>query len=139
MENNPHTVRKLQAGGVISILYLLLIGALEAYSAAATTLDRNSAFPSWEPRLGWALFVLPCILIASLVLLHGRHSRCGYALALMNLCLYAGFMIFEWFAYPGQPASKEAAWQVGGFYSGLFSAALLAARFLKNKTQAIHV
>jgi hypothetical protein len=137
MESNLHTVRKLRAGGVVSIVYLLLIGAFEVYSAAATALDRSSAFPSWEPRMGWALFALPCVLIASLFLLHGRHSRFGYALVLTNLCLYAGFMIFEWLAYKGYPASKEAAWQVGGFYCGLYFAALLAARHLKNKTQAI--
>ncbi len=138
MRNTPHAVRKLRAGGIVSILYLLLIGAFEAYSGLATALDRHSELPSWEPHLGWALCVLPCVLIASLFLLRGRHSRFGYALVLLNLCLYAGFMVFESFAYQGQPVSKEATWQVGGFYSGLFSAALLAARFLKNKTQIVH-
>ena len=78
MESAPHISWKLRAGGVISILYLIVLGMFEAYSAAATALDRHPAFSSWEPHLGWALFVLPCILIASLFLLHGRRSiECG--------------------------------------------------------------
>jgi cell division protein FtsW (lipid II flippase) len=137
MENNPRIGWKLRAGGVISVLYLLLLGTFEAYSAAATALDRRHALTSWEPHLGWALFVLPIILIASLFLLHGRRSRFGFWLVVMNVCLYAGFLIFESVAYDGQPVSKQAVWEVGGVYLALFLVALLAAHFLKNKTQAI--
>jgi hypothetical protein len=137
MQNNAHIDWKLRAGGGISILYLLLFGMFEAYSAAATALDRYHAITSWEPHLGWALFVLPIILIASLFLLHGRRSRFGFLLVVINLCLYAGFIIFESVAYDGQPASKQTVWEIGGVWSALFLAALLAAHFLKNKTRAI--
>jgi hypothetical protein len=137
MENNPHTDWKLRAGGTISILYLLFFGMFEVYSAAATAFDRRHALTSWEPQLGWALFVLPIILIASLFLLHGRRSRFGFWLVVMNVCLYAGFLIFESVAYDGQPVSKQAVWEVGGDYLALLLAALLAAHFLKNRTQAI--
>ncbi len=137
MENNPHTDWKLRAGGTISILYLLFFGMFEVYSAAATAFDRRHALTSWEPHLGWAIFVLPCILIASLFLLHGRRSRFGFSLVVVNLFLYAGFMIFESMAYRGQPASQQAVWEVGGIWSALFLAALVAAHFLKSKTQAI--
>jgi hypothetical protein len=137
MENSPHNNWKLRAGRIISTLYLLLFGTFEAYSAAATALDRHPALPSWEPNLGWALFVLPCILIAGLVLLHGRRYRLGFSLIVMNLCLYAGFMLFESMAYRGQPVSQQAVWEVGGIWTALFLAALLAAHFLKTRSQGI--
>ena len=107
MENNPQIGWRLRAGGIISTLYLLIFGMFEAYSAAATALDRNTAFPIWEPHLGWGLFVLPCVLIASLFLLHGRRSGLGFSLLVLNLCLYAGFLIFESIVYRGQPASNQ--------------------------------
>ena len=61
----------------------------------------------------------------------------GFVLVVVNLSLYAGFIIFESVAYHGPPASQEAAWELRGFYSAFFLAALLAAHFLKSKTQAI--
>ena len=127
MESNPRLDRKLRVGGIISTLYLLLFGTFETYSAAATALERNPAFPGWERQLGWALFVLPCILIASLFLLRGRRSRIGFSLVIANLCLYAGFMMFEAMNDRGQPTSLQAVWEVGGIWSALFVAALLAA------------
>ncbi len=137
LENNPHIGWKLRAGGIISTLYLLIFGAFEAYSAAATALDRNTAFPIWEPLLGWGLFVLPCVLIASLFLLHGRRSGLGFSLVILNVCLYAGFLIFESIVYRGQPTSNQGVWEVGGIYAALFVAALLAALCLKIKAQTI--
>jgi hypothetical protein len=136
-KNNPYIGWRLRAGGIISTLYLLILGMFEAYSAAATALDRNRAFPIWEPHLGWGLFVLPCVLIASLFLLHGRRSGLGFSLVILNLCLYAGFLIFESIVHRGQPASNHAVWEVGGFWAALFVGAVLPALCLKTKTQAI--
>jgi hypothetical protein len=61
----------------------------------------------------------------------------GFVLVVVNLCLYAGFIIHESIAYHGQPASQGAMWEVRGFYSALFLTALFAAHFLKSKTHAI--
>jgi hypothetical protein len=127
-----------RAGGVISLLYLFVFVLFEVYSAAATALDRNPAFPTWEPLLGRALFVLPCALLASLFLLHGRHSKLAFLLVAGNLCLYASFMVFESVAYHGIRASRQAVWEVGGIWAALFIAAVLAARFLANKTQTMN-
>jgi hypothetical protein len=137
MEDNPPIGWKLRAGGIVSTIYLLIFGLFEAYSAAATALDRHPAFPIWERHLGWGLFVLPCVLIASLCLLHGRRSGLGLSLVILNLCLYAGFMIFESMVYRGHPASRQAVWEVGGIWATLFVAALLASLRLKIKAQAI--
>jgi hypothetical protein len=125
-----------RAGGTISALYLLIFMLFEIYSAAATALDKNPRFPGWEHPLGWVLFVLPCVLLASLFLLHGSRPKLGFLLVAGNLCLYASFMIFESVAFGGTPASPWAIWEVGGIWAVLFLAAVLAARFLEIKTQA---
>lgn len=137
MEDNPFIGWKLRVGGIISIIYLLIFGLFEAYSAAATALDKNLAFPIWEHYLGWGLFVLPLMLIASLFLLHARRSGLGFWLVILNLCLYSSFMIFESMVYRGQPALRQAVWETGVIWATLFVAALLAALCLKIKAQAI--
>ena len=136
MEKNAQWKRR--TGRAISVLYLLIFVLFEVYSASATALDRNPAFPSWEHLLGWALFVLPCMLLASLFLLHGRRSKLGFSLVIWNLCLYASFMIFELTASHGIPASHRAMWEVGGVWATLFLVAVLAARFLKVQTPAMN-
>ena len=95
---------------------------------------QESGIPELEHLLGWALFVLPCMLLASLFLLHGRRSKLGFSLVIWNLCLYASFMIFELTASHGIPASHRAMWDVGGIWATLFLVAVLAARFLKIQT-----
>jgi len=135
MWKNAYADWNRRAGGIISVIYLFIFVLFEVYSAAATALDRNPAFPNWEPLLGWALFVLPCVLLASLFLLHGRRSKLGFLLASGNLCLYACFMVFDSVVYRGTPASRRAVWEVGGMWVALFIAAVLAARFLETKTQ----
>jgi hypothetical protein len=137
MEKNASASWNRRVGGIVSVLYLLIFVLFEGYSATATALDKNPAFPAWEPRLGWALFVLPCVLVASLFLFHGRRSKLGFSLVAGNLCLYASFIIFESIAYHGTPTSHRAVWEVGGIWAALFAAALLAARFLETTTQAI--
>jgi hypothetical protein len=137
MDSKLHIDWKLRAGGVISVLYLVFFGMCEAYSAAATAFDRHLAFPMWEPYLGWALFVLPCILIAGLFLLHGRGPRFGFILALVSLCLYASFIIFDSVTSRGHPVSQQAVWEVTGIYVVLFLVALVAAYVLKAKNVAI--
>ena len=137
MENHPHINWKLRARDTISALYLLLFAISEAYSAVATALDRHHAITSWEPRLGWALFVLPAALLSGLFLLRGPRPRLGFTLVVVNLCLYAGFLVLESVASAVQPASKSAVWEVGGIWSALFLTAALAAHFLKNKPLAL--
>jgi exosortase/archaeosortase len=137
MDKNECANWNRRAGGVISILYLLVFVLFEVYSAAATALDRSPAFPTWEPFLGWALFGLPCALLASLFLPDGRHSKLGFSLVAGNLCLYASFIVFESVAYHGTPASRQAVWEVGGIWAALFITAVLAARFLATKTQTM--
>jgi cytochrome bd-type quinol oxidase subunit 2 len=135
LEKNECAYRARRVGGFISLGYLLFFVLFEVYSAAATALDRSSEFPTWEHFLGWALFILPCALVVSIVLLHGRHPKLGFALLVGNLCLYASFMVFESVIYDGAPASRQAVWEVGGIWAVLFLAAILAARFLAVETQ----
>lgn len=132
MDKSSHAGWHRRVGGAICICYLLVFVLFEGYSAAATALDHNAEFPSWEPLLGWALFVLPCMLLVSLVLLHGRHSTLGFSLVAGNPCLYAGFMVFE-SVVRVNAASHGAIWEDVAIWAALFAAALLAARFLKTK------
>ena len=120
------------------VFYLLVFMLFEFYSAASTALDRNTKFPSWEPLLGWGLFVLPCVLLVSLFLLHGSHARLGFYLVVANLCLYASFITFEWVVSRGNAPSHGAMWEVAGIWAALFATALLAARFLRIKAQALN-
>jgi 4-amino-4-deoxy-L-arabinose transferase-like glycosyltransferase len=135
MEKNAQWKRR--TGGVVSTLYLLILVLFELYSASATDLDRNPAFPTREHLLGWALFALPCGLLVSLFLLHGRRSKLGLSLVVGNLCLYASFMIFELTASDGIPASHRAMWELEGIWATLFLAAFLAARFLQTKAETM--
>ena len=136
MNERSHISWDRRAGGAVCVFYLLVFLLVEVYSAAATAFDRNTRLPSWEPLLGWGLFVLPCVLLISLFLLHGRYARLGFYLVAANLCLYASFMTFEWFVSRGNAPSHRADWEVAGIWATLFATALLAARFLKMKAQA---
>jgi hypothetical protein len=115
-----HAQWNRRAGETISILYLLILMLFELYSAAATALDRNPRFPNWEHLLGWAIFVLPGVLLASLFLLHGSRPKLGFSLIIGNLCLYAGFITFESVAYGGTPVSPSGLWEVGGIWGRFF-------------------
>ena len=122
-----------RAGGVLSVLYLLIFAWFEAFSAIGTALDKNPSFPSWEHLIGWALLVLPSTLLASLFLLHWRRPRLGFLVIVVNLCLYASFMIFESVAFDETPVSPRAIWELSGIWAVLFLTAVLAARFLETK------
>jgi hypothetical protein len=50
MEKNARWKRR--TGRAISVLYFLIFVLFEVYSASATALDRNPAFPNWEHLLG---------------------------------------------------------------------------------------
>jgi hypothetical protein len=136
METKPQPDWKLRAGGVISVLYLVLFGMFEVYSAAATALDSHLAFPRWEPYLGWALFVLPCMLIAGVFLLHRGGSRSGFLLALMSLCLYMTFIVFDSFTHRGHAVSQQMVWEGTGIYVTMFLVALAAVYVLRAKNAA---
>ena len=76
----------------LSVLYLILFVLFETYSAAATALDHSGRFPVWEARLGWWLLILPCLLVAGLVLLL-RRARENIGFSLVGLS--ALFMFLE--------------------------------------------
>jgi hypothetical protein len=137
MEKILQVVWKRRALGMVCVLWLLIFMLFEAYSAAATALDRNGSFPSWEPVLGWALFILPAALLASLFLFHRRHPRLGFYLVVGNLGLYASFMVFESIVSRTTPGSHQATWQVEGIWAMFFIAALLAAHFLKTRAHTL--
>jgi hypothetical protein len=138
MEKNESANWNRRVGGVVSVFYLLIFVLFEVYSAGATALDRNPAFPSWEPLLGWVLFVLPCVLLVGLFLLHTRRSKLGFLLVAANLFLYASFMVFELIVAHETPTSERAMWEVGGIWASLFVAAVLAARFLATETRTMN-
>ena len=128
---------KLRAAGLVSDLYLGLFWMFEAYSAAATALDSHLAFSRWEKYLGWALFILPCMLIAGLLLLHRRGSRLGFVLAVTSLCLYMTFMVFDLFTDRGHAVSQQMVWADLGIYVLLFLAALAAVSVLRGRIETI--
>lgn len=57
-----------------------------------------------------------------------QSSASRWSLVAGNLCLYAGFMIFESVADHGTPASHRAVLEVGEIWVALFITAVLAAR-----------
>ena len=77
-------------------LWLLVFVAFEGYTAAATTLDHSTRFPTWESKVGWFLFVLPCeLLVALALLLRRERANLGFHLVTANIFVYAVFLSFE--------------------------------------------
>jgi hypothetical protein len=134
MKDSLRVSRLLRVGAILSTLYLLVFGGFETYSAGATALDKHTRFPAWESYVGWALFALPCLLVASIFLLYRRRSRLGFSLLLLNLSLYAAFIVFDFFA--GKVVWEKAMWHVTAIWAALFLVALLAGVCLKAKSQA---
>jgi hypothetical protein len=133
MEDSSCVNWPLRVGAIFSTLYLLVFGVFETYSAGATALDKHTGLPAWESYVGWALFALPCVLVASIFLLYRRRSSLGFSLLLLNLSLYAAFIVFDFFA--GKVVWDKAMGYVTAIWVALFLVALLAAVCLKAKSQ----
>src|ERR1039458_907853 len=86
----------IRTRNVLCALYLIVFVLFETYSASATALDHSSRFPTWEPKLGWCLFVLPCLLVIGLFfLLRGERENVGFSLVGLSVLLYLAFMFLE--------------------------------------------
>ena len=86
-------VRTLNA---VCVLYLTLLLLSEIYTAAATALDDSHRFPSWEAKLGWWLLILPCVLVAGLVLLiRSARENLGFSLVGLSVLLYLADLFLE--------------------------------------------
>jgi hypothetical protein len=119
----------------ICALWLLVFVLFEGYTAAATALDHSTKFPSWEPTLGWFLFVLPCELLIALGLLIRRERvSLGFLLVAANLLVYAVFMCFEAIWVHEGPDKTTLA--VAGLWATFFALAIGAAHLLKNQPSA---
>ena len=74
--------------------YLILFVLFEIYSASATALDDSNRFPAWEAKLGWGLFVLPCLLVFGLfLLLSGKRERLGFLSRWIESLVFRGVPI----------------------------------------------
>ena len=110
-------------------VYLLMFVLLEAYSASATALDYSNRFPAWETKLGWGLFVLPCLLVFGLFfLLSRRRERLGFSLVALSLLLYMGFLFLEDLLVPEHMRRLD--WAFTGMWITLCAIAIGAARLL---------
>lgn len=86
----------IRARDAFCALYLILFALSETYSAAATALDDTHLFPAWETKLGWCLFVLPCLLLTGLVLLlRGERQTIGFSMIGLSALLYTAFLLLE--------------------------------------------
>jgi len=110
-------------------LCLVLCAFAELYSAAATALDSHAA--SWERVLGWFLFFLPIELIVALVLLFSNEkARLGFNLTILNLLLYAGFMVADLFAGNAYPVVRSD-WFMMGLWAIFFALVLFSAWLIR--------
>jgi hypothetical protein len=112
--------------------YLILFVLFEIYSSAATALDHSGRFPAWEAKLGWGLFVLPCLLLFGLfLLLTGRRARLGFSLVGLSLLLYMGFYLLEDWLVPGHMQRSD--WFFTAIWVTLCAIAIGAARLLMRR------
>ena len=109
--------------------YLILFALLEIYSASAAALDDSNRFPAWEAKLGWGLFVLPCLLVFGLfLLLSGKRERLGFSLVGLSLLLYVGFVFLEDLLAPERMGRLD--WVFTGMWVTLCAIAMGAAQLL---------
>jgi hypothetical protein len=108
----------------------------EIYSAGATALDRFA--PSWERVLGWLLFLLPIELIAALILLFSdKKARLGFNLMILNVLMYAGFMVVDVFAGDEATPIDRSDWLMMGLWAIFFASVLFAARLIPAGSRSI--
>lgn len=116
---------------VLCVIYLILFVLFETYSASATALDHSNRFPAWEAKVGWGLFVLPCLLLTGLVfLLLSERRTIGFTLAGLSTSLYLAFMFLE-DALSREPWDRRA-WLFDGIWITLCAFATAAAWLLKR-------
>lgn len=114
------------------IAYLLIFALSELYSAAATSLDRRSDYPAWEPTVGRWLFAAPSLLILGIFcLVSSRHRKAGFWTAIASLGLYAAFFVFEQAEYRGSATIPVISF-INALWLGLFSLTVLAALLLRK-------
>jgi len=117
---------------VLCALYLILFVLFETYSAAATALDHSNRFPAWEAKLGWCLFVLPCLLVTGLFfLLRGERETTGFSLVGLSLLVYLAFMFLEEALSTERMVRGE--WLFSGFWTMLCAVGIGAAWILKRQ------
>jgi len=122
----------IQIRNVICVLCLIVFAIFETYSALATALDNSRRFPVWEAKLGWALFVLPSLLMIGLVLLlFGKRLTLGFSLVASSALLYMGFVFLE-IALDGKIDRTD--WLVVGIWATLCTIATAAAWLLKLRS-----
>jgi hypothetical protein len=116
---------------VLCALYLFLFVLSETYSAVATALDNSHRFPSWEAKLGWCMFVLPCLLLTGLfLLLRGERETIGFSLVGLSLLLYVAFMFLEDALNPEHMGRGD--WVITGIWIVLCAVATAAAWLIKR-------
>ena len=109
--------------------YLILFVLFEIYSASATALDDSNRFPAWEAKLGWGLFVLPCLLVFGLfLLLRGKREQLGFSLVGLSLLFFVGFLFLEDLLAPERIGRLD--WVFTGIWLTLCAIAIGAARLL---------
>jgi hypothetical protein len=125
----------IQVRNGICSCWLFVFVLFEGYTAAATALDHSTRFPSWESKLGWFLFVLPCELLVALTLLMRRERvSLGFFLVAANLFIYAVFMCFE--AVWVHESPDRTTLIVAGLWSAFFALGIGAAHLLKDQASA---
>jgi|SRR5665213_4632140 len=122
----------IRARNALCALYLILFVLSETYSAAATALDDSNRFPAWEAKLGWCLFVLPCLVVTGLFfLLRGERETIVLSLVGLSVLLYLAFMFLEDALSPEH--MDRGAWVFDGIWILLCAAAVAAAWVLKRR------
>lgn len=117
----------IQVRNAICVLWLLISVVFEGYTAAGIAL-------SWESKLGWFLFVLPCELLIALVLLIRRvRARLGFHLVAANLFFYAVFIIYCEAMWVHQ-TQDTVTLTVVGLWATFLALAIGAAYFLRDQT-----
>ena len=125
----------IRARDALCALYLIFFVLSETYSAAATALDDSHRFPAWEAKLGWCLFVLPCLLVTGMVLLlRGGRETIGFSLIGLSVLLYMAFMFLEDALGP-EPMGRGD-WVFTGIWIILSAVATAAAWLLKRQIRS---
>jgi hypothetical protein len=121
----------IRARIVLCTIYLGSFVLFEVYSAAATALDHSSRFSVWEAKLGWCLFVLPCLLVTGLIfLLRGIRETVGFYLAGLSALLYLAFLFLE--NAVSSAHMEPGDWLLAGLWILLCTIATAAAWLLKR-------
>jgi hypothetical protein len=113
----------------------MLFVLFETYTAAATALDDSHRFPTWEAKLGWCLFIVPCLLMTGLfLLLGGERGNIGFSLIGLSVLLYMAFMFLEDALGPEPMGHGD--WVFTGIWIILCAVAIAAAWHFKRQLRS---